>query len=100
MGQHVERVVQEPRVVDLRVRDQTGERAVSQLHRANLDCAVYGNLQHREATVGCHILILFADTLFQDVQLDVARLLGQRLQRYIVSPVVVQSGQQAHQVRA
>ena len=62
--------------------------------------AVARDLQHRETAVRRHVLILFADPFLEDVELDVAGLFGQRLQRDVVAPVVVERVEQPDDIAA
>ena len=45
----------------------------------HLDFAVGGYVQYGQPAKGGHVLVLLADGLFQDVQLDVAGLFGKLL---------------------
>ena len=100
VGQHLARVALGTGVIDVGVGDEVGDVAAAGAELPHLHLAALGDLQDREPAVGGHVLVLLADPFLQDLELDVAGLLGQRLQRHVVAPVVVERVEQPDDVTA
>ena len=52
------------------------ERAVADVERRHIDLTIFGELETGQATESRDVLVLFADRLLQDVDLDFASLFG------------------------
>src|SRR5207253_1662432 len=83
---------------DVRMRDEFGDVAAAGSQLPHLDRTIPRNLEYGESAIGRHVLILLSDRLAQDIQLDMTRFFGERLQRDVITPVVMQRVQQSDEI--
>jgi hypothetical protein len=83
-----------------RITDEGGFHIRVDLHRAHIDLTVSSNVQRRQAAERRHILVLLTDATPQDIDLQVASLLGQGLAIRLMALQRVQGPQEAHQETA
>jgi hypothetical protein len=82
------------------VRDEVRDVAAARAELPHRHRSVLRDLQDRQPAVRGHVLVLFADRLFEDVELDVTRLFRERLQRHVIAAVMVQRIEQADEIAA